>query len=59
LRRSALPLILLRLRGKLAAGTLVVLAVALVTVDLFRAGMGYNPVIDRDVASQPATGAIR
>jgi hypothetical protein len=30
-----------------------------VCVDLLRAGVGYNPAIDRDYASQPATGAIR
>lgn len=52
-------LVLLRLRGRLGAATLIVLALGLITVDLFRAGLGYNPAIDRDVAAQPATGAIR
>jgi len=28
-------------------------------VDLFRAGMGFNPAIDQDVAQVPKTGAIR
>ena len=32
---------------------------ALVCVDLFRIGMGYNPAIDRDVADVPETGALR
>ena len=32
-----------------------VLAILLVCVDLFHAGMGYNPAIDRDYAGQPAT----
>ena len=35
------------------------LAALLVCVDLFHAGMGYNPAIDRKYASQPATGAVR
>jgi len=56
---AALLLIVLRLRGRLAATAFVALALLLVTADLFRSGMGYNPAIDRDVASVPATAAIR
>lgn len=52
-------LLALRLRGRLGATALATAAVALVAVDLARAGMGYNPAIDRDIAVQPATGAIR
>jgi Bacterial membrane protein YfhO len=55
---AALALLALRLRGRLAVGTFVALAVALVAVDLFRAGMGYNPAIDDRFATQPATPAV-
>ena len=56
---AGLLLLWLRLSGRLATTWFVGLAVALVCVDLFHAGMGYNPAIDRDYATQPATGAIR
>jgi hypothetical protein len=56
---AALALVLLRVSGRLAAGAFVALALALVCVDLFRAGMGYNPAIERRWASVPATPAIR
>jgi Bacterial membrane protein YfhO len=56
---GGLVLVWLRFRRRLAPTPFVVLAVALVCVDLFRAGLGYNPAIDRKHASQPATGAIR
>jgi hypothetical protein len=56
---AGLLLIWLRLRERLSAPWFVGLAVLLVCADLFRIGMGYNPAIDRDYASQPATGAIR
>jgi hypothetical protein len=56
---AGLALIALRLRGRLTPTAFVALALVVVAVDLFRAGMGYNPAIDRDVASVPATGAIR
>jgi hypothetical protein len=52
-------LLWLRFRRRIGAGAFVGLAVVLVCVDLFRAGVGYNPAIDRDYADQPATGAIR
>jgi hypothetical protein len=55
---AALVLILLRLRG-LPARWFAVLALALVAVDLLRAGMGYNPAIPAERADQPATGALR
>ena len=56
---AALALIALRLRGRLSAPALVTLAVALVALDLFKAGMGYNPAIPDDHAQQPTTAAIR
>jgi Bacterial membrane protein YfhO len=59
LAAAALLLIALRFRGRLRPVPFVVCAVVLVCVDLFHAGMGYNPAIDRKYASQPATPAIR
>ncbi len=56
---AGLVLVILRLRGRLAAGAFAALAVVLVAGDLFRAGMGQNPAIERRYATQPATGAIR
>ncbi len=56
---AALLLLGLRTRGRVAPAAFVALAVALVCVDLFRIGMGYNPAIDRDVADVPETGALR
>ena len=56
---AGLLLVALRLRGRLAATAFVVLALALVVLDLFHIDMGQNPAIDRKYASQPATGAIR
>lgn len=56
---AGLGLLALRLRRGLAAGAFVALCLALVAIDLFRAGMGYNPAIDRDAAFQPATPALR
>lgn len=55
----AAVLLVLRLRGRLGATTFVVLALALVTADLFKAGVGYNPGIPVDHADPPATGALR
>jgi hypothetical protein len=42
-------------RAQLLAGLVVLVAFG----DLARAGMGYNPAIPRDVATQPDTAAIR
>jgi Bacterial membrane protein YfhO len=56
---AGLVLLGLRLSGRMATSPFVGLALALVCIDLFHAGMGYNPAIDRDYAEQPATGAIR
>ena len=56
---AGLLLVWFRLGRRVRAAPFVVLAVALVCADLFRAGVGYNPAIDRKYASQPATGAIR
>jgi Bacterial membrane protein YfhO len=56
---AALLLLWLRLRGRIGTTPFLVLAALLVCVDLFRAGVGYNPSIDRDIAEQPVTPAIR
>jgi len=56
---AGLVLLGLRLSGRMATSPFVGLALALVCIDLFHAGMGYNPAVDRDYAEQPATGAIR
>jgi hypothetical protein len=55
---AAIVLLFLRVRG-LPERTFAGLALALVAVDLFRAGMGYNPAIPADRAEQPLTGALR
>jgi Bacterial membrane protein YfhO len=55
----ALVLVLLRLRGNLGGTLFAGLATALVAVDLFVAGMGYNTAIPVSHAVQPATPAIR
>jgi hypothetical protein len=55
---AGLLLIVLRLRG-MPARWFAALALALVVVDLLRAGMGYNPSIPEDRADQPVTGALR
>jgi hypothetical protein len=46
-------------RRVLAASAFVALAVLLVSADLFRANMGFNPSIKVDNAKQPTTDAIR
>jgi hypothetical protein len=55
----ALVLVALRLRGLLPATAFVALAALLVAADLFKAGMGYNPAIPIEAATQPTTPAIR
>jgi hypothetical protein len=55
----ALALLLGRLRWRLAAATFVVLAVALVAADLFKAGMGATPAITTEQATQPSTPGLR
>jgi Bacterial membrane protein YfhO len=52
-------LVALRVKGRLSAAAFGVLVIAIVTLDLFRAGMGYNPAVNQRDATQPATGAIR
>ena len=52
-------LIWLRFRARLGPAAFAVLAVLLVCVDLFHAGMGYNPAIDRDCAEPASDRAIR
>lgn len=44
-----------RTRPALLAGA----AIAIVALDLARAGMGYNPAIRRSIAEQPPTAALR
>jgi hypothetical protein len=56
---AALALVALRMGRRIGPAAFGVAAVAVIVLDLFRAGMGYNPAIDRDDAEQPATGAIR
>jgi hypothetical protein len=55
---AAIVLLAARLGGRLAAPAFATLAVALVAVDLFRAGMGQTPAIDADEATQPSTPAL-
>ena len=55
----AVVVVVLRLRGRLSATAFAAVAVVVVALDLFRAGVGYNPAIPRSHATQPATGAIR
>jgi membrane protein YfhO len=54
LTRARLPA-----RRVLPAAGFVVLAVAVLVLDLFRANMGFNPAIPIEHAEQPATGAMR
>jgi hypothetical protein len=58
---AGLAIVALLVRGpaRIAPGVLAAAAVALAFGDLARAGIGYNPVIDRDIAVQPDTPAIR
>jgi hypothetical protein len=56
---ASLGLIWLRRRGRLGMSAFSALAVALTVLDLFHAGMGYNPSVRQADAQQPATGAIR
>lgn len=58
LAAGALALVVLKLRGTLSAPVFTGLAVALVTLDLFRMGMGYNPAVDRDHVEPPSTPAL-
>jgi Bacterial membrane protein YfhO len=55
---AAFVLLTMRLRGGLRASAFVLLTVILVTADLFKLGMGYNPTIPISHAGQPKTGAI-
>ena len=55
---AALLLVALRLGRRVGPVPFVAIGVVLVCVDLFRAGMGFNPAIDRKFAEPPKTGAI-
>jgi hypothetical protein len=55
----AVALVWLRLSGRLGVPAFAGLALALVVLDLFKAGMGYNPAIHEHDAVQPVTPAIR
>ena len=54
----AAALVAARLRRRLAATAVLVLAVGLVAADLFKAGMGATPAISTEQATQRATPAI-
>jgi hypothetical protein len=56
---SGLLLIAAAVRGRARPEVVGGVAVAIVAVDLFRAGVGLNPAVDVDRATQPATPAIR
>jgi Bacterial membrane protein YfhO len=56
---AALLLIWLRLRGRVGAAAFTAMALGLVALDLFRAGLGYNPAIPESHAVQPVTPALR
>lgn len=56
---AAVLLVGLRLRARVPATTFAALAVGLIVLDLFRAGMGQNPAIPEEHAQQPVTGTIR
>ncbi len=56
---AAVLLLAFRSRGKIPRGVFAFLCLALVAMDLFQAGMGYNPAIPTSHAVQPVTGAIR
>src|SRR4029079_10944352 len=55
---TAVLLILLRVRGRLPVTPFVLLATALVAIDLFKVGMGFNPAIDEADTRLPRSGAI-
>lgn len=56
---AGLVIVAVALRGRRRPALLGALAVVVLALDLARAGMGYNPAIDRTVAEQPPTPAIR
>ena len=56
---AGLAVLVLRGRGRLGATAFAAAAVTLCVIDLFRVGVGFNPAIERSVAEQPATGAVR
>ena len=56
---AGLALIAVALRRRVPTAALVAAVLLVVAGDLFRAGMGHNPAIDRDVATQPAPGSVR
>jgi hypothetical protein len=56
---GGLALLSLRTVGRVGRVAFVTAAIVLTTLDLFRAGMGYNPAVDQRQARQPLTGALR
>ena len=56
---AGVALLAVRLRERLTAGPFVALAIGLVVVDLFLAGVGFNPAIPVEHAAQPTTAAVR
>jgi hypothetical protein len=59
LAAASVALLVMRTRGRLGATGFTVLAVVLVALDLFKAGMGFNPAIDERDAEPPTTAAVR
>ena len=55
----ALALVAVRAWRRVPGGAFVALAALLIVADLFKAGMGYNPAIPIDHATQPTTPAIK
>ena len=55
----ALALLLARVRWRLAGGAFAALAIGLVALDLFKAGMGATPAIKTSEATQPSTPGLR
>jgi hypothetical protein len=59
LAAAGFALLMLRLRSRIGASTFATLAVGLIVLDLFKAGVGYTPAIPTAHAKQPTTHAIR
>lgn len=56
---AAIALLVARHRGRIGPSLFIGLSLALVCLDLFRIGMGFNPAISQKSAKLPETPAIR
>lgn len=56
---AGLVVVLLLVDRRLSPAPFSAAMIGIVILDLFHAGMGYNPAVDQRDARQPATGAIR